>query len=237
MITTGLFTLIAGPLCIMSGLVDKTGRGIYFLGRIWCRLILITNGVKVYIKGLDNVENKKSYVFISNHQSHLDILAVVSALRSPIKFVYKRSLVKLPLFGQALRLARMIPIDRGDTQKTIETINRSAKELKNGIGAYFFGEGTRTRDGLIQPFKKGGVMFSINSKLSIIPVTIINSFNLLPKGSLHIKSGTIKVIFDKAISTSQFCVENADLLLEKVRGIIIDNFQKYNLELTSSRVG
>jgi 1-acyl-sn-glycerol-3-phosphate acyltransferase len=231
MFTAGFFTMIVGPLCIASAVVDRTGQTIYKLGRIWARLLLITNGVKVNIKGLDNIDKKKSYVYISNHQSHLDILAVAFAFRSPIKFVYKRSLMKLPIFGQALRLAKMIPIDRGDTQKAIEAINQSARELTNGISAFFFGEGTRTRDGLIQPFKKGGIMFSIRAKLPIVPVTIINGFNLLPKGSLHIKSGTMKIIIDKAISTSEYCAENADILLEKVRGIIVDNLQKYRMEL------
>jgi 1-acyl-sn-glycerol-3-phosphate acyltransferase len=236
MITAGIFTVIVGPLCIATAAIDRTGGKIYALGRLWCRLLLVSNGVKVCIKGLENLEKMKSYVFISNHQSHLDILAAATAIKNPIKFVYKRSLVKIPVFGQALRLAKMIPIERGDTQKAIDSINKSARELKNGIGAFFFGEGTRTRDGLIQPFKKGGIMFSIRAKLPIVPVTIINGFNLLPKGSLHIKSGTMKIIIDKAISTSEYCAENADLLLDKVRSIIAENLKEQNLELSENRI-
>jgi len=228
--TTVISTLLLGIPALISTLFDRTGRIPYRIGQAWARFILWANGVRIKVEGLENIDKKKSYVFISNHQSNLDGLAIGTTLPSPLRFVIKKSLLKIPIMGQAFKLGRMIVIDRSDHAKAIETINRYARELRNGISALFFGEGHRTRDGRLQPFKKGGVMFSITSKLPVVPITIINSFNLLPSGSLHINKGTIRIIIGTAISTRDYCVENADMLLEKVRTIIADNLSKYGAQ-------
>jgi 1-acyl-sn-glycerol-3-phosphate acyltransferase len=228
--TTLISTLLLGIPALISTFFDRTGRIPYRIGQAWAKFILWTNGVRIKVEGLENIDKNESYVFISNHQSNLDGLAIGTTLPSPLRFVIKKSLLRLPIMGQAFKLGRMIAIDRSDHAKAIETINRYARELKNGISALFFGEGHRTRDGRLQPFKKGGVMFSITSKLPVVPITVINSFNLLPSGSLHIRRGTINIIIGKAISTRDYCVENADMLLDKVRSIIADNLNKYTTQ-------
>lgn len=230
LITTLISTLLLGIPALISTFFDRTGRIPYRIGQAWAKFILLTNGVRIKVEGLENIDKNESYVFISNHQSNLDGLAIGTTLPSPLRFVIKKSLLRLPIMGQAFKLGRMIAIDRSDHVKAIETINRYARELKNGISAIFFGEGHRTRDGRLQPFKKGGIMFSITSKLPVVPITIINSFNLLPSGSLHIRRGTINIIIGKAISTRDYCVENADMLLEKVRSIIADNLNRYDTQ-------
>jgi 1-acyl-sn-glycerol-3-phosphate acyltransferase len=225
--TTFIFTLILGIPAVLTALFDRTGRVPYRIGQAWARMILRTNGVRVRVEGLDNINSRESYVFISNHQSNLDGLVVGTSLPSPLRFVIKKSLLKLPIMGQAFKLGRMIPIDRGDSKKAIETINQYARELKNGISVLFFGEGHRSRDGALQPFKKGGIMFSITSKLPVVPITIVNSFNLLPSGALHIRKGTIRIIIGKAISTIGCGGEKAEMLTEMVRAVISENLGKH----------
>ena len=200
--TTLIATILLGIPAILSAVVDRSGRIPYRIGQVWARVILRLNGVRIRVEGLANIDRKTSYVFISNHQSNLDGLAIGTALPSPLRFVIKKSLLKIPIMGQAFRLGRMIPIDRRDSQKAIETINRYGRELRNGISALFFGEGRRSRDGRLQPFKKGGVIFSITSRLPLVPVTVVNSFNLMPSGALHINKGTITIIIGDAIPTS-----------------------------------
>ncbi|HQL82724.1 MAG TPA: lysophospholipid acyltransferase family protein, partial [Spirochaetota bacterium] len=201
-ITSALFaTLLLGIPAVLAALVDRSGRVPYRIGQVWAKFILFTNGVRLRVTGLDKIDKKKSYVFISNHQSNLDGLAIGTTLPSPLRFVIKKSLLKIPIMGQAFKLGRMIPIERGDSTQAIETINRAAGELTNGISALFFGEGSRTRNGLLQPFKKGGFIFSITTKLPLVPVTIINSFNLFPSGSLHIRKGAIEIIIGDPIVT------------------------------------
>jgi 1-acyl-sn-glycerol-3-phosphate acyltransferase len=220
-------TILFGIPALLSAIIDRTGRTPYRIGQTWARIILKLNGVRVRVEGLSNIDKKTSYVFISNHQSNLDGLAIGTALPSPLRFVIKKSLLKIPIMGQAFKLGRMIPIDRSDGQKAIETINRYGRELKNGISALFFGEGSRSRDGKLQPFKKGGIIFSITSRLPLVPVTVINSFNLMPSGAFHIRKGTITIVIGKAISTSGYGPEHADQLRERAWTIISENLNKY----------
>lgn len=220
-------TIVLGIPAVLSAIVDRTGRTPYRIGQAWARIILRLNGVRVRVEGLSNIDKKTSYVFISNHQSNLDGLAIGTSLPSPLRFVIKKSLLKIPIMGQAFRLGRMIPIDRSDSRKAIETINRYGRELANGISALFFGEGRRSRDGKLQPFKKGGVIFSISSRLPLVPVTVVNSFNLMPSGALHIRKGTITIIIGKTIPTAGCGPEYADQLRERVWSVISENLKKY----------
>lgn len=160
--------------------------------------------------------------------SNLDGLVIGATLPSPLRFVIKKSLLRIPIMGQAFKLGRMIPIDRNDGKKSIDTINRSARELRNGISALFFGEGSRSRDGRLQPFKKGGFIFSITSRLPLVPITVVNSFNLMPARAFHIKKGTITIIIGTAISTTECCRDHVDLLIEKAGMIISENLKKYS---------
>ena len=228
--TTLVATILLGIPAVLTALVDRTGRVPYRIGQGWARFILFTNGVRIQVTGLNLINKKQSYVFISNHQSNLDGLAIGTTLPSPLRFVIKKSLLKLPIMGQAFKLGRMIPIERGDGAKAIEIINRAAGELRNGISALFFGEGHRTRDGLLQPFKKGGFVFSITTKLPLVPVTVINSFNLFPSGALHIRRGIIKIIIGAPIRTEDARMEDAEALRDKVRSAILDNLVRHGAQ-------
>ncbi len=218
-------TLILGIPALVTAMVDRTGRVPYRIGQAWARVILLLNGVRIHVVGLENIDSGKSYVFISNHQSNLDGLAIGTTLPSPLRFVIKKSLLKIPIMGQAFKLGRMIPIDRSDSKKSVETINRYGRELRNGISVLFFGEGHRSRDGILQPFKKGGFIFSITSQLPLVPVTVINSFNLMPSGVIHIKRGTITIIIGNEIPTAGHGHEDTDQLREKVWSMISENLK------------
>jgi 1-acyl-sn-glycerol-3-phosphate acyltransferase len=228
--TTLIATILLGIPAVLAALADHTGRAPYRIGQVWAKFILIANGVRLHVTGLDNISAKQSYVFISNHQSNLDGLAIGTTLPSPLRFVIKKSLLKLPIMGQAFRLGRMIPIERGDGAKAVEIINRAAGELKNGISALFFGEGRRARDGKLQPFKKGGFIFSITTKLPLVPITIINSFNLFPSGATHIRRGTVRIIIGAPIRTDQSRPEDADALRELVRSAILENLVRHGAQ-------
>lgn len=224
--TTTLYTIVLGIPTILVALLSRTGRAPFALGCAWSWLILKTNRVKVRVVGLEKIAIRRSYVFISNHASHLDPPAVALALKKPLRFIGKKSLSKIPIFGWAAQLARMIFIDRSDSIKAIETINTAVKELKDGVSAYFFAEGTRSADGFLQAFKKGGVMLALKAKLPIIPITIIGSHALLPKHGRRIRPGEIKVIVGDPIDTAGYSESDKDLLLQKIRGVIAETLQR-----------
>lgn len=222
-IITILSTIVLGIPALLSAFFDRTGRIPYRIGQVWARVILRLNGVQVIAEGLDNINGKTSYVFISNHQSNLDGLVIGTTLPSPLRFVIKKSLLRIPIMGQAFKLGRMIPIDRSDGKRSIDIINRSIRELTNGVSALFFGEGSRSRDGMLQPFKKGGFMFALQTGLPLVPITVINSYSLMPAGTLHVKKGTIKIIIGPAIPTGDYGIEQAGLLMDRVRTIMKEN--------------
>jgi 1-acyl-sn-glycerol-3-phosphate acyltransferase len=219
-VTTLVYTLIIGIPVILIALLSRTGRAPYLLGKLWVRLIMATNRVRVQVSGLENLAKRTSYVFISNHMSNLDPLAVARSIPNTLKFVAKKSLARIPVFGWAAKLARMIFIDRADSAAAIETINRYIKDLKNGISAFFFAEGTRSVNGAMKPFKKGGIVFAIKAQLPIVPVTILGSNRLMPKNSVRIRAGIMRIIVGRPIETRGFTLGDRDLLLKKVESVI-----------------
>ena len=121
----------------------------------------------------------------------------------------------------------MIVIDRDDAQGAREAINRAMHELTGGISAFFFAEGTRSLDGKLKQFKKGGVMLALKTKLPIVPITIIGSYDLLPKNANRIKPGMVRVIISDPIDTKDYTEDDRDVFLERVRSIISANLEKY----------
>lgn len=232
-VTTVIYTLILGIPLIFISLMSKTGKLPFKFGYAWSWLIMKTNRVKIQVIGLEKFVSEKSYVFISNHTSNLDPPAVALAIPQTLRFIGKSSLAKIPIFGWAAKLSRMIFIDRSNHVKAVETINKAIKDLKDGISAFFFAEGTRSADGILKSFKKGGVALALKAKLPIVPVTIIGSYSLLPKSTIRIRPGILKVIIGDPIDTSAYSDNDKDILLQKVRSIIEETLNKYSLPVTA----
>lgn len=222
MISTAVYTLFVAVGIVVVAPFSKTGRATYFFARVWAWLILTSNRVRLEIVGRENAPLDTSYIFISNHSSNLDPPAIAVSIRHPLRFVGKASLLKIPIFGWALRMIRVICIDRGKSREAIESVNRAIDELQNGISAFFFAEGTRSRDGKLLPFKKGGVMLALRTGLPILPVTVVDGHLLMPKSALYIRPGTIRVIIGKPIDVSGYREVQRDELLHRLRTEITD---------------
>jgi 1-acyl-sn-glycerol-3-phosphate acyltransferase len=227
--TTILYTLILGSALIFIGLFSKTGRSPYKIGKFWAWVILKTNRVKVKVEGLEKIDQGRSYVFISNHSSNLDPLAVAIKLPNTLRFIAKGSLEKIPVFGWAARSAKVIFIDRKDSPQSVARINKVISELKDGISPYFFAEGTRNEDGKLQSFKKGGVVLALKAKLPIVPITILGGHKLFPKRAFRIKPGTMSVIVGDPVETSTYAEEDRDTVLEKVRSTILQALHRHGV--------
>lgn len=225
-LTTIIYTMILGIPVIITAVFSRTGCIPYRLGLAWAWLIIKTNRVRIQIEGFEKIVRTRSYVFIANHSSNLDPPAIALALHNQLRFVGKKSLAKIPVFGWAIKMARMILIDRSDSCHARETINKAVSELKNGISACFFAEGTRSLDGRLQKFKKGGVMLALKARLPIVPVTVVGSYKLLPKNAMHIKSGVVRIIVGDPIDTSAFSENDRDVLLDAVRSVIMGNLKR-----------
>lgn len=234
-VTTIVYSLIIIPSLIISAPFSRKGRFLFYFGKTWSWLIMKTNGVKIHVEGLENLIKEKSYIFISNHTSNLDPPAVALSVGHVVRFVTKSSLRKVPLFGTACRLARMIFIDRDDATGAIGSLNAAIKDLRHGVSACFFAEGTRTDGGVLGRFKKGGVMLALKSGLPVVPVTVVDGWRLMARKSVGIRSGTLRVIIGKPIEVLGFTEADRDHLTEKVRSVIEENLLR--LERPVVRLG
>ncbi len=226
-LTTVVYTVLVCSVIIVIAPFSRDGRVTFYLGKFWSWLVLKSNGVRLNVMGGAKVTKDRSYIFISNHTSNLDPPIMALSVDNVVRFVAKKSLTKVPFFGQASKMARMIYIDRDNSQAAIETLNESLRELKNGISACFFAEGQRNTSGRLGQFKKGGVMMALRAGLPIVPVTIVDSCRLLGKKSVAITPGEVDVIIGDPIDTRGCTEEHKDLLLEKVRTVIAANLEKF----------
>jgi 1-acyl-sn-glycerol-3-phosphate acyltransferase len=160
---------------------------------------------------------------MSNHQGSYDIFVLLSCLPIQFRWIAKKELFAIPILGWAMRAANYISIDRSGKRKALESIERAADKIKGGVSVVIFPEGTRSRDGSIQPFKRGGFTLAMKSGVPIIPITINGSWDVMPRESMKVRPGEIRVSIDRAIQTTPLSLREKSVLMGKVREIIERN--------------
>lgn len=216
-----LSTIVIGGSVALSSFVSR-----YWPGRIarwWGKVNLWAAGVKVSVSGLENVNGTGPYIFASNHQGWFDIFTALGKLPINFSWLAKQELFKLPILGIAMTRAGYIPIDRKDHRKALISMNRAAEAIRQGTSVFIFPEGTRSADGVIGEFKKGGFILAVKSQQPIVPVSISGSYRILRKNSWKIHPGVIKFTIGKPILTAGTDVRSRDLLMEQVREAIRGN--------------
>jgi 1-acyl-sn-glycerol-3-phosphate acyltransferase len=214
-------TIILGITAIVSTYVSHNSNWAHLVGRFWGNLNLWAAGVKVRVKGFENLDRRHAYVFLSNHQSLFDIFTLLGKLRVQFRWLAKEELFRLFILGPAMRAAGYVPIDRTDRKKAVESLHQAAERVKNGTSIVIFPEGTRSPDGVLQEFKKGGFLLAIKSQQSLVPIAISGSHHVLPKrGDYMIHPGVIDVTIDRPISTAGLTVKDNDALMQTVREAI-----------------
>lgn len=169
--------------------------------RFWAKPLLSVVRVGVKVRGEENVDWSKSHIICANHASIFDILALVSAVPPPFRFVAKRELLKWPIIGWALRPGGQIVVDRGNHTSSVGKIHQEAARDIDGQ-VIFFVEGTRTNTGELLPFKKGAFHFALDARTPILPTAIAGSFGVLAKlpwWRVH-PGRDIEVVFAKPVA-------------------------------------
>lgn len=225
------FIIIHATICSILALLFSLDRSFYLyykLSKVFSKGIFLISGIKLSVTGLENIDKKKIYVFVSNHSSQYDIPALQYVIPVPISIVFKKELSKIPIFGWQLRTGPYIMIDRSNTESALRSIEKAKKRMtEKRLSPLVYPEGTRSKTGEVQSFKRGAFYLAAKVGFSIIPVSISGASEILPKGKFKIKSGTIYVHFDKPISTENISSRRDELeLMEKVRDIIINNLKK-----------
>jgi 1-acyl-sn-glycerol-3-phosphate acyltransferase len=178
---------------------------------------------------LDNLNLDKQYIFMSNHESALDIVLGLAAIPFNIVFLAKKELFRVPIFGWAMNSAGMIKIDRQNPEIARKSVSEAVETLiQSSFSTLIYPEGTRSNGEELLPFKKGGFILAIRTQLPVVPITILGAGNVLPKGTLAIKKSHIKIIIDAPIETRGMEFKNKEILVQDCRNIIHQNLIKSN---------
>jgi 1-acyl-sn-glycerol-3-phosphate acyltransferase len=223
LVTIVAVTLWYGGKAIVAGLLGiRAHRGSPYdtWQRRWALAVLWASGVKVSTVGLERVPRDRSVVVISNHQSFFDILAIVTVLPPGTRFVAKKELVKVPIFGPAMRSAGHIIIDRQNRPAAFEAYEEAAKGIKEGLNAVVFAEGTRSRTGRLQPFKKGPFVLAIAADAPVVPVYCANTFDILPKGKFRVRPRPVTVYFGEPIEAEGLDYDDREWLRDEAHRVI-----------------
>jgi 1-acyl-sn-glycerol-3-phosphate acyltransferase len=206
---------------ILLSLFDREGRIIHFyLAVPWAKAILRVCSIKVRVTGQENLDPTVPRIYMANHQSYFDIFALLAYVPVDFKFLMKEELMKIPFLGAAMRRAGYIGIERRDPRKGLRSMRRAAERVRNGVSVVVFPEGTRSIDGRLLAFKKGGFNLALKSGCDIIPVSISNSYRIVPKGSLKINKGSFDIHIGRPISVRNYARKNIGLLMDKVKETI-----------------
>lgn len=193
-----------------GGVYDRAGRN-------WGRVLLRGTGIRVNVEPRERLDGAVPKVYISNHASFVDIWALLRELPGTVRFVFKREFLYIPILGMAMRAALHIPIDRTNRAAAFASYDAAAKLIRSGVSAVVFAEGTRSRDGRLQPFKKGPFVLAIAAQAPVVPVFCADTFEKMPKGSLRPKPGTVSLRIGEPIPTAGLGYEDRDALAARCR--------------------
>ena len=191
----------------------------YYPAKYWGKLVCWITLVKVTVKGQENIDAKKPYVFVANHQSAYDIFAVYGYLGHSFRWLMKKSLEKIPFLGWGCKRAGHVFVDNSTPAAVRETMATARKQLQKDMSITVFPEGSRSWDGKMIPFKKGAYLLAVQFNLPIVPVTIDGAFDVMPRFEKLPKWGHIKITIHKPIEVPEGGFRVKDVMAESYDAI------------------
>jgi 1-acyl-sn-glycerol-3-phosphate acyltransferase len=211
-------TVITSCTVTVICLFEQDGKAGYRFTQWWMAFNLWVSGVRVKVIGLENLDRSRQYVFMSNHRSAADIIALGIALKDfQLRFVAKKELLKVPVFGWGLRALGNIIIDRSNHVQAVRSYAVAGQRIRRGISVMVFPEGTRGEGEKLLPFKKGGFVLAIETGTPIAPIIVANTEAVLPKKSWRIESGDVEVRIGQPIETAGVPVKEKNRIVVSVR--------------------
>jgi 1-acyl-sn-glycerol-3-phosphate acyltransferase len=214
-------TLVCATVALLVGWVPPRGNSIFRVARFWSRGVLFFSGVRVERSFAHPLDPAERYVFMANHRSLFDIPALLTTLPGQTRFLAKKSLFQIPLFGWAIRAGGFITIDRKDLSSARESFADAVARLRAGTSVLVFPEGTRSMVEGLLPFKRGGFLLALKSGLSIVPIGIVGSGAVQRKGSFRIRPGVIRIHYGSPVDVADYPVSRKKELMDEVRRRIV----------------
>jgi 1-acyl-sn-glycerol-3-phosphate acyltransferase len=220
-----LYTVVMATLSLTFSLFDRRGRLQHWCASTWSRMIARTALLDVRVHGAEHLRANESYVFLSTHQSWMDIPVMLGYLPAQLRIAAKREVFLIPFLGWHMRRAGHIAINRGSTQEAVASLRRAARLLGDGVSAFLFPEGTRTRDGSLQPLKKGGFRLAMEAGLAVVPVTITGTRPAMPRGSMVLRHGPVELYIGPPIPTAGLSEADLPAFVQQVRDAMEKHFK------------
>ena len=221
-----LVTVISALAAIAVSFLRRGGDFSHVVGRCWAKSVLFATGVKVTVQGLHHIIPGDTYVYMANHQSMYDILALLGYLPVQFRWLAKKELFQIPLFGHSMARVGYISIDRSNRRSAHKSLLEAAQKIAGGVSVVIFPEGSRSIDGQIKPFRGGGFHLAIRSGRPIVPVAICGTHEVMPKGSRRVKPGRVSVSVNPPVATASYDNKTKRVLMELVRSIMEQDFER-----------
>jgi 1-acyl-sn-glycerol-3-phosphate acyltransferase len=214
-----LCILLALPWLILWSIITGSPDLMYALAM---KAVLVGNrvfGIRVHVGGLENIP-PGACVFVSNHVSNVDALAFIPSIPQRVAILIKKELMRIPILATGMRAAGFVPVNRSDRDAAAASVELAVKRLKEGISFAIFAEGTRSSDGRLQPFKRGGFTIAIDAGAPIVPVSIAGTQRLLPKGDWKLRAGDVFVRYGPPVNASAYTLDRRAELASRVHSLI-----------------
>ena len=220
-----IHTTICSILALIFAFIERRFIVYFWISKLFSGGILLITGIRLKVEGLENIDPNATYVFVSNHASQFDITALQYGVPNRLAMIYKKELSKIPLFGWQLAAGPYVCIDVNNPESALKSIQKAKQVMKEkNVSILVFAEGTRSPDGQVQEFKRGAFRLASSVGYPIVPITIIGSSKIMPKGKLKFNKGEIIMRIDKPIPTQELKSRQDEIsMMKTIRDIIIKN--------------
>jgi 1-acyl-sn-glycerol-3-phosphate acyltransferase len=214
-------TAFWGTMSVASSVFDRSGGFQHFCMVEWSRECIRLAGVRATVQGLEHVLRDRPQIFFASHSSFADICVLAAHLPVPFRWLAKKELFKMPFIGWHLARSGHLKIDRGDRESAIRLLGEAAERVRSGVNVLVFPEGTRSRDGTLQPFKKGVFHIAVDAGVPLVPIRLLGTHTIIPRGTRRLVPGNVSVRIGAPLDPTGFTHEDLDPLMERVRSAMI----------------
>lgn len=217
-----LLLILGPPLTILFSslawidlaLVRRSQRKGQLFPTLWARTLCRLSGVRVRVVGTENLAADQTYIFMGNHVSQFDIFTFQGYSPHDFRWIVKKELFRIPIFGAAMRRAGLVAIDRSHGREAMKSLNAAAEQISSGASVLIFPEGTRSPDGTLQPFKAGVITLAIKAGVPVVPVGFVGTYEVLPKGRFFVTPGEVVIRIGQPIFITGYTMKDKHRLAE-----------------------
>jgi len=230
-----LYLLILGPPLLLWSAITGNTDALYSVGIFGAKTALLMAGVSIIVKGSEKIPAGTAAVYMPNHQSNCDPPAV-AAILPPVLIMAKKEFFRVPILGTGMRMRGFIPVDRSNRERAFAAVEQAVAALKTGRSFLVFPEGTRSRTGRLQPFKKGVFVMAIEAGAPIVPISVSGAGRIMVPGDFRIHPGPVRITIHDPVPTAGCSIEDRSKIAARVRQSVIEGLsaEEQPLEAESS---